>query len=218
MNPQAENLKATVQEKAEAIVALGHDVRQQISNLVTAGADQLQVDKHGLLALSRSIMDGATAALEKSMPQDPESVLRQVVDGLGDGLSTAALATRLAVDEAKAQAKSFASEDLSKMTADLHSVRDLFVETVAHAAKRLKSMTGSGLSTLRGHAEQTMKRVLPSINSTLASIAEHPLQFGKESIQAGVKLSRQALGTLFAAVGHRMEEAGKRLTGEGPAK
>jgi hypothetical protein len=193
-------------------------VRKQVSDAVTAGAEQFQRGQRGLIALARSVMDEATAALDKAAPQDPGSVLRQVIDGLGDGLSTAALATRLAFEEAKEKEKSFANDDLSKMSSELRAVGDQFVDAVLQTAKKFKSITGEELSALRTHAEQTMKRLVPSINLTLATIAEHPLQMGKESFEAGVKLSSQALGSLFAAVGRRMEDASKRLTRDGSVK
>lgn len=218
MTSQTDNPQDSGKAKTETILNLGDDVRKQVSEAVTAGADQLQRGQRGLIALARSVMDGATAALDKAAPQDPGSVLRQVIDGLGDGLSTAALATRLAFEEAKEKEKSFAKEDLSKMTSELRAVGDQFVETVLQTAKKYRSMTGEELSALRTHAEQTMKRLIPSINLTLATIAEHPLKMGKESFETGVKLSTQALGSLFAAVGRRMEDAGKRLTGDSSAK
>jgi hypothetical protein len=171
-----------------------------------------------LIDLSRSVVDGAVTALDKSVPRDPDSVLRQVIDGLGDGLSTAALATRLAMEEAKAERKRFAEEDLSRMTRDLRTIGDLFVDTVSQAASKVKSMTATELGALRRHSEQTKKRFLPSVSSALASITEQPLQFGKELIEAGVKMSQQALGSLFAAIGRQLEKAGQRLNGEGSVK
>ncbi|MCE9534251.1 MAG: hypothetical protein K8T89_24490 [Planctomycetes bacterium] len=218
MNSGTDNPQPFIQAKIEAIVAQGDEVRKKVSELVTGSADNLHFSKQGMIDLSRSVMEGATAALDKAVPKDPQHVLRQVIDGLGDGLSTAALATRLAMEEAKAQNKSFADEDLSKMTADLRTVGDLFVDTVSQTAKKFKSISAAELGALRTHSEQTVKRLLPSINSTIAAIAERPLQFGKESFEAGISLSKQALGSLFGAVGRRMEEASKRLTGEESAK
>jgi hypothetical protein len=218
MISMTENPEAWVREQAEAVVTQGQDVRKQVAGVVTAGADQFHLNKQGLLALSQSVMDGVKAALDKAVPQDPASVLRQVIDGVGDGLSSTALAARLAVEEAQAQQKNFADEDLSRMSTDLRTVGNQFVDIVSGTSKKFRSVTGAELSSLRHHAEQTVKRILPTINTTLAVMAKHPLQFGQESVEAGVRLSKQALGSLFAAVGHRMEEASKRLSGDGSVK
>lgn len=216
MISQADNAK--VKEIVTAIVAKGKNLRAKVSEAVTNAADKAATNRAGLIDLSRSVLDGAVAALNNSASRDPDSILRQVIDGLGDGLSTTALATRLAMEEAKAEQKRFAEEDLSTMTRDLRALGELFVGTISQAAGDFKSMTGTELSALRQHAEQTMKRLLPSINSALAIIQEHPLQFGRESIGAGVQLSRQALGSLFAAIGRQFANAGKQLTGEGLVK
>lgn len=216
MISQADNAK--IKNIVTAIVAKGENLRARVSEVVTNAADKAATTPTGLIDLSRSVLDGAIAALDKSVSRDPDSILRQVIDGLGDGLSTTALATRLAMEEAKAEQKRFAEEDLSTTTRDLRAVGERFVDTISQATGKFKSMTGTELSALRQHAEQTMKRLLPSINAALATIQEHPLQFGRESVGAGVQLSRQALGSLFAAIGRQFQKAAKQLTGEGSVK
>jgi Family of unknown function (DUF6781) len=218
MNSKPEGKNDSIEDTVAAIVTQGNDLRKKISKVVMDSAEKVPTGKKGLMDLSRSVMDGAVAALDKSVSHDPDSVLRQVIDGLGDGLSTAALATRLAMEEARAEEKRFADEDLTKMTKDLRTVGELFVNTVSDAASRFKSITESEMSSLRRHAEKTMKRLLPSINSALVTIKEHPLQFGKESIEAGVNMTRQAFGSLFAAIGRQFEKASKQITGEESAK
>lgn len=215
MNSQQEGWNVSVENRVAAIVAEGSDLRSRISKVVTDGADKMPASQRGLIDLSRSVLDGAVGAIDKAVPRDRDNVLRQVIDGLGDGLSTAALAARLAMEEAKSEEQRFADEDLSRITTDLRTVGDLFVDTVSQAASKFKSKSGSELSTLRQHAEQAMKRALPSINAALISIEEHPLQFGKESVRAGVNLTRQALGSLFTALGRQLDKASKQLLREG---
>ncbi len=218
MNSRPEKSNRSVEDKVAVIVAQGQDVRNKVSEVVTDSADKSPVTRKGLIDLSRSVLDGAVAALDKAVSHDPDSVLRQVIDGLGDGLSAAALATQLAMEEARAEEKRFAEEDLSRMTKDLRAVGDLFVDTVSQASSKFKSESRSEVEALRRHAEHTMKRLLPSINSALVTIEEHPLQFGKESVEAGFKMSRQAVGSLFAAIGRQLEKAGKQLIGESPVE
>jgi uncharacterized protein DUF6781 len=214
MKSRPEKSNRSVEDKVAAIVAEGRDVRNKVSEVVADGADKSPAREKGLIEISRSVLDGAVEALDKSVSPDPESVLRQVIDGLGDGLSAAALATRLAMDEARAEEKRFADEDLSRMTKDLRAVRDRFVDAVSRASKSFQSKSRAEVEMLQRHAEQAMKRLVPSIDSALASISEHPLQFGAESVEAGFQMSRQAVGSLFAAIGRQLEKAGKQLIGE----
>lgn len=210
--------ETALQKKIEGIVSDGRDVQNRISQVVTEEANKFQLNQQGLLALSRSIMDGATAALTRAMPNKPDSVLRPVIDGLGDGLGTAALAARLAFEEAKAQEKSFADEDLTKLSTDLRTLGDLFVDTVSHTANKFKSLTATELGALRKHVEQVAKRLMPAIESTLTAVKEHPFQFSNESVEMGVSATKQALGGLFAAIARRMQEASQTLLGSSVKK
>lgn len=203
-----------VEHQVGVIVAEGQDVRGRISNVVTERADKMPTNRKGLIDLSRSVLDSATAALDKAVPHDRENILRQVIDGLGDGFSTAALATRLAIEEARSEEKRFAEEDMAQIKKDLQSVTDLFEESVSQAARGFRSMSQTEATSLRKHAEQTAKRVLPAIESALIAIEQHPLQFGRETVAASVQMARQTLGSLFSAIGRQMVHAGKRFAGE----
>jgi hypothetical protein len=218
MSETPEHAHDFVREKVEAIVADGQNVRAQVSQLVTESADRFQLNREGLIGLTQSVLDATATAVDKVVPHDPASVLRQVVDGLGDGLSAAALASRLAVEEAEAQRKSFADEDLSKLNKDLKAIGNLFVDTVFTAAKKARSVTATQLTTLRDHATTTVKRIQPSLESAISAVQKHPLQFAKESVGAGLAMSRQAVGTLFGAVGRTLQKAGQVITGDKPGE
>jgi hypothetical protein len=207
-----------IRDQADAIVAQGQDVRPQIARLVTETAEKSHLGRAGLLALARSVLEGARSALDRAVGHDPGSVLRQVVDGLGDGFAAAALACRLACEEAQAQGKTFASEDLTKVRDDLRALRDLFVSTVSTTARKFGSLAADQLAALLHHAENTGTRVLPAVESALSAACEHPLRLTSESAGAGLAMSRQALGTLFGAVGRRLQQAGERLGGRGSGR
>jgi ElaB/YqjD/DUF883 family membrane-anchored ribosome-binding protein len=215
MSDAPEPVEGPIQEQADAIVTAGQEVRVRIGRLVTETAEKFHLNKDGLLGIARSIVDGAGRAVDRAVPRDPDSVLRPVVDGLGDGLSAAALACRLAFEEARAQGKSFASEDLTRLQQDLKNVKDRFVETVSTTARRGGSLASSQLGSLRKHAETTMARMMPAIESALTAARDHPLRLVGESAGAGLTLSRQVLGALFTSVGRRLQDAGQRLRGGG---
>ena len=212
MNTQQCESKANLNDTIESILADGRDVRNKIATLISQKAEKYQLNKQGLVALTQTTMDEARAVLEKSLPHDPDAALRQVVDGLGDGLSTAVLASRLTFEEARAHQRAYAEEDLTTLSHDLRTLGELFVDTVSKAAGKFKNATAAEVGAFRSHAEKTAKRLLPSIRTTLATIAEHPLQLGKETIETGMNISTQAVGALFTAIGQRINDASQRLS------
>jgi hypothetical protein len=211
MSEQKVDSDSSVRDQVEAIVKNGQEIRIQVSQVVGEAIKKQPASKEGLLGLAKSVLDSAVMAVDKSVSHDPDSALRQVVDGLGDGLSTAAMACRLALEEAEAKRRSFAGEDLAKLNKDLRTLGDLFADTVSDSFQKLLTMTGQQVSALREHAVRTGRKIQPSIASALSAAGKHPIQLGKESVSAGLNVSRLALGGLFTAVGKSMEEAGNRL-------
>lgn len=200
-----------IRDQVEAVIAQGDDVRQGVSRIVSQAAEAFQNTSAGLLGLAQSVMEGAKTSVDRAVPNNPDSVLRQVVDGLGDGLSATALASKMALEEANAQRKAFANEDLAKIRDDLRTLADLFTKTVTDATDRIKSVSGSELDSLRSHAQQTFERVRPSLESAVSAAAKQPIQLGKESLETSVALSQHALGALFSSVGKFLQDAGQRL-------
>lgn len=217
MSSSTINTNGNIEGRIANIVADGENIRGKVAEVVTTNADRIHLDRKGFVDLTRSVVDGAIAALDKAVRRDPDSVLRQVIDGLGDGLSSTALATRLAIEEAAAEERRFEDEDLARMTGDLRAAHDLFADTITQAAGNFRRKSAAELGSLRQHAEQTMKRLSPAVGAALTAMRDHPLQLGAESVAAGVNLSRQALGSLFASIGRQLEKAGNRLGGEGAA-
>ncbi|MGE5194277.1 MAG: DUF6781 family protein [Deltaproteobacteria bacterium] len=214
MNTEQKTQAGLVRGQVEAIVAEGNEVRQQVSEVVAEAAERFHLYPEGLIELAQAVMDGAFEAVRKSVPTEPESTLRQVIDGLGDGFSTAALAGKLAIEEAASRGKAFATEDLARMTRNLTALADRFVKTVSATGGAFSSITQQQLDGLRQHVVTTHARIRPSLESAAAAAAQQPLQFARESVGAGAALARQGLGALFTAAGRSIYVAGKQLAGE----
>jgi hypothetical protein len=219
MSVTTKKRKSPVKGRVETIVASGTDVRPRVAELVAQQACENQESKGGLVGLVRTVIDGAQAGLTKAVPQDRDDVLRQVVDALGDGLSQAALAGRLAVQEATGASRRYTKEDLSHFRDELSAVRDLFTETVAQGLKTGKALTEAQVSAAVTHAKRVADRLGPAVGQALAAAAEHPVAFAREGIKAGVSAGQAAAGSLFQALGHMLDRAGAELRGgHGAAK
>lgn len=209
----ADSLKETVRKRAETIVAAGKDVSKQIADLVAQAAEGFHRSGAGLVELTKAVMEGAAGAVGQSLPKEPESVLRQVIDGVGEGLNRAALTTRLALEEARASQKSFAAEDLARVRQDLQALNSLYLETVFNALGQVRAQAVEERDRLRHHAATAWEKVRPALQSALEAARQHPAELGKETFKAGVDVTRQAAGALFAGMGRWLDEAGRKLRG-----
>lgn len=203
-----------VQQQAETIVAEGGDVRARIARLVAEASESFQRRGEGLVALTRSVLAGAGDAVNKGVSSvSAEGSFRQVIDGLGDGLSSAATSARLAMEEARSKGQRFAAEDLHQIRTDLKNLTSLYSKTLSDALARVRTEASSQFGDLQEHAERTLERVGPSVQSALEAAMADPLGVGKDSVQAGLAASRHAAGSLFTTIGRLLQDAGERLTG-----
>lgn len=205
------NPNAAVASQAAAIVKSQTDVRGRLAQAVSQAACHSQQSGQGLIAVVRSAIDGAREGLDASVPADPDDVLRQVVDALGDGLSQAALAGQLALQEADGTSRQYAREDLVRFRTDLTTLRDLFVETIGNELRACKGLTADQLAVARRHAERVAKHLGPTFTTVLKAIEQHPVTFAREGVQAGVHAAESAAGSLFQALGRLLERAGDEL-------
>jgi hypothetical protein len=204
---------AAVKAQAEQIVMSGTDIRPRLAGAVARNASESQ-QSGGLVALLRATIDGAREGLAKSVPEDRDAALRQVVDGLGDGLSQAALAGRLALQEAAGASRQFAGEDLAGLRDDLTAVRDLFAETVERGLSAGKAFTTDQVAAAGRHADRVAQRLGPAVTQALDAVRQHPVTLARESLQAGVSAGTCATGALFQALGRMLQRAGDQMRHE----
>src|SRR5512138_2328562 len=108
----------SLRQQAERIAQHGRDVRAEISRLASRAAEQFHRTRDGLVGLSRAVVEGALDGARQATPAQSESVLRDVVAGLADGLAISAHAVKLTLDESRSRGTQFAREDLDKIAGD----------------------------------------------------------------------------------------------------
>ena len=218
MTSSSTNSSASFRSEVEKIVASGREIRSRLSAVVAQAAEKAQQTGQGLASLMQDVLEGAREGLQKSVPSAPDDALRQVVDALGDGFSQAALAARLAVEEAASGGRQFAQEDLVRLRDDLQAINSLFTESISRTLARGQALTSTELSNILAHAGTVKERLGPVIGTVLGAIRRDPILLGKESVQAGVGAGRHAAGALFEALGGMLERAGKQLRQQGNDK
>lgn len=204
-------IQERISKQAEEIVRKGEQVRENIARLYAESAAVCHRQTRGVREFTEAVLSGAVQGAKGSEAGDPASVLGQVVEGLGDGLSDSANAIRLTIEEAGSQGKAFAEEDLEKIARDLQALAGMFEETVKDAAERLGTGAARQAGSLKQHATRTMDSVRPRIDAAVTAALKAPAKLGKDILNAGVKVSRHAAGTLFAEIGSRLGRLGENL-------
>ena len=200
-----------LKQQAEDIVKRGRNVREEIAKLSSSAAARLHDARAGLVGLSRSVLDGAVSGAQQAVPGQGESVLREVVAGLADGLAISANAVRLTLEESRGRGTQFAREDLKKVADDFRGVGENFKQTVDEATQRIGAQISQQGRALADHAGHTLTSARPAIEAAIKAACEDPAALGKEALQAGAAATRHAAGVLFSELGKRLEQAGEHL-------
>jgi hypothetical protein len=208
-----DNQGVDTEATATTIASEGRAVRDRIRSLLV---DSVRERKLSLDEVGGA--DGAVNGVRDSVPDKQASVLGEVVDGLGEGLSAAANATRLALEEARGRGESFAQEDVDKAVEDLKALEDLFTKTVSDLARRAGSELSGQAKDLGAHAKRTAEHLRPAVESAVKEAARHPVQMARDSATAGLKAAPKAAGMLLQAAAGMLEGAADLLTGESKKK
>lgn len=206
-----EDFKEKLREQAQQIVQRGQDIRRQISHLASEVAQRAHHEAEGLIGLTQAILEGAARGARQAVPDQAESILRQVIDGLGDAFSSSAQAVKLTLEEARRSGDRFAQEDLKKIVQDFRSVGEMFLDTVDRALQAIYGQATQQTRNLRDHAGVTLKRAQAGMTTAMEAARQDLGQLSKDALQVGLVAGRLAAGTFFSEVGKRMERLGEKL-------
>jgi hypothetical protein len=213
-----DNQGVDTEATATTIASEGRAVRDRIRSLLVDSVRERKLSLDEVGGAVRQVVDGAVNGVRDSVPDKQASVLGEVVDGLGEGLSAAANATRLALEEARGRGESFAQEDVDKAVEDLKALEDLFTKTVSDLARRAGSELSGQAKDLGAHAKRTAEHLRPAVESAVKEAARHPVQMARDSATAGLKAAPKAAGMLLQAAAGMLEGAADLLTGESKKK
>lgn len=199
------------EDQAGAIVRSGQRVRHRIAALVAAASQRAHRVADGLVELSRATMAGASRAVATALPAARDSTLRQVVDGLGDGLATAAQAAELTLREVGGKSVRYAREDLEHLAGSFRGASSRFVDGVVAGACQVGESANQAASALRDHASITLRRIEPSLAAAIRAAGDDPVGLARETATAGAAAARGAAGVLFTMLGKQLERLGVAL-------
>jgi ElaB/YqjD/DUF883 family membrane-anchored ribosome-binding protein len=196
-------------ERIKSIVADGSDVRSKIADAVRQAAAMIHETGQSLGDVSKSVIDEAVGAA--SDEAESGTVLREVIDGVGDGFGSAAQAVDLAVAEARTKGHEFAKDELHTVANDLRGLSELLVETTGRALRGAGGFVKEQASDLTAHAERTAKRVKPDLESAASAATGDLGGTIKQAARAGASAARQGSGTLIAIMGGLLQKTGDAL-------
>ena len=200
-----------VSEAVRQAVESGRDVGERVKKIV----ENLFRGQEGTIASARAAVSGivhtASDIVKRSAPENADSVLRGVIDGVTTGLGSVAQSTQYAVQEAASRGQRFATQDLDRAKKDLNGISEILMDTVRYFANRVTEETGTAVRELKSHAERAAAAVTPAVKSSIEAVAKHPVQTATEAAETAVRGSQLTAGALLGAMSGLLSRAADML-------
>ncbi|MDY7108122.1 MAG: DUF6781 family protein [Planctomycetota bacterium] len=211
--PESNEFQSAAAE-TERIVREGDEVRQRVRRAVVETVRERRLPMNRVQDLAGQMLGGAIEGARSVAPERRDSVLRETIDGLADGVEATATATRLALEEARGRAETFAQNDVARTVEDLQTLERMFVDVVSERARQAGGRAAEGVKELVDHARRAGGRIGRQAQTALTAAARHPAQFAQEAGSAGAKAAPRAAGALLESMSGLLQGAADLLKGD----
>lgn len=163
--------------------AVRHDLRQQGSEAVSGARDTREAVRDAVVrALSNKPLDEGQVrdvvqtilkgVLDAAPDEGAESAdaLKQAAAGIDEALERAAMASKLAIEEARSQAAAFSESDLRRALDDLATMERWYLETLGTVVKEGTKTSAHILGDLADHLHRTGTRTGDAVRDALADL------------------------------------------------
>lgn len=194
----AKRTSSTAQQ-AKAAAREGTDVRDRISRLTTDTLRDRKLKLRDLPALASEVMGGAVEGVKEAMPESRTSVLRQVVEGLGDAYEAAAGAAASTARSTRRRGSEFIEKDVRSVAHDLRGVqRDVF-DAVSGFGHRLSDELARELKSVVSTVRRARAGAAPGVRSAASAADGRLIELTGEVATTGARIARRAAGTAMLA-------------------
>ncbi|MGD9789444.1 MAG: DUF6781 family protein [Phycisphaerales bacterium] len=190
------------------IVQQGNDIRSRINRLARGAMAGNMAEVREVVS---STLHGVKEELASVLPEKRESVLRQVVDGLGDAIEAGSDAVKEAVDHAAKRGERLRKTDLKAISKELRGIEESFVDTVKESASTLERHARLEARDVAAIAKKAAKRIAPAARSAADALDGHVVDAAKEAASTAGKAARVLAGSAAEGVAGVLKKAGKSL-------
>ena len=156
-------------ELSRSAVEGDRDIRGDVRDIVVDALVKHHVDKYNLKRVIDAVFDCALEGAPQSS-KDVKDIMMETADGLDKGLSTAAEASKLAIEEAAGRIDEFSDKDIQRAVDDLKDLEDMFISSIKDLAKASQSATKGMFGDLAKHTERTGTATGRSVSDALETL------------------------------------------------
>lgn len=197
---------------ARSAVSGGGNVRKRVHDLTLRAVRDNDLSFKELPGLAKEVAHGAAAGLDNAVPKSGRNVLRQVVNGLTDAVAAAAKATKATASVASERGAAFVKRDVHRTAKDLRKLEDEVLNSLRLAGRSLTGAVRAELNTIVDEARLAGTKISAAAESAREAADGRLPELGRETVDAGSRAARSAVGTILQGAGGLLEGLADAVT------
>ncbi len=193
-------------------VAGGKMVRDRVRELSVAAFRDRNLTLNDVSQVVQDVLSGAVESVDQSIPSSSRNVLREVFDGLSEGVHAVAKAGSTVVAETRKRGKTLPTKEVTVAVKRMKSADADFLSAVANFASKASKEVRKELESLVAGAKQAGPQVAGSVRKSAQAANGRLLELTQESARAGVRVARRAAGGLAMGAGGLLEGLAEAIT------
>lgn len=156
------------QQGREAVTGT-QDTREAVRDAVVRALSSKPLDEGQVRDVVRTVLKGVLDAAPGDAAESAEAV-KLAAAGIDEALERAAMASKLAIEEARSQAAAFSERDLRRAFDDLATMERWYLETLGTVVKEGTKTSAHILADLADHLHRTGTRTGDAVRDALADL------------------------------------------------
>jgi hypothetical protein len=180
---------------AKTVASSGAAVRTRVRDLTVDTFRERNLSLRDVPKLVNEVLDEAVAGVDASIPQSGKNVLREVFDGLREGVNGVASAGAATARDLRDRGRS-TQKDATAAAKRVRAANDDFLDAVKDFAGKATKEVRDELDALVDRAKRTQPKVAGSARRVAEAADGRMMELGGETVRAGARMARRTAGAL----------------------
>ena len=183
-------------DAARDIAERNLDIQQEVYGITIDALTRGKLEPDRIRQVVQSVFHGIQAGVSQNT-EELEATFRKAANGLDEALASAAVATKLAIQEASSKAGEYSDQEIKKSLHQLGDLENQFLDTLHSLASTGTESSREIFSRLAEHTRQTGTSVGHRSAEALKELGTLIEQFGKMSFDASSQFAKVAGGSIL---------------------
>lgn len=198
--------------KAKAVASGGTAVRDRVRELSVRAFKERNLSLNDVPKVVHDVLNGAVEGIDKSIPASGRSVLREVFDGLSEGVRTVAAAGSEAFQTVTGRAKAVMNKNVPDAAERVRAANGEFLDAVRTFAGKTTKQVREDLDAMVDNAQKTGPKVAKSVRGAAKAAEGRMLELSGETARASFGAARRAVGAFAMGAGGFLEGLAEAVT------